>query len=151
MFDFTYLWLVLAIVLAIVEINTTALVCLWFVIGSIFAFATGFLTDNFFIQLAVFVITSGLRLAFTRPLAQKVFNRHRTPTNFDMLIGKTRTVVADILPGQKGRVEVDGLSWLAQSDLPAGLGDKVLIKAINGATLDVTPVRRNADKPSGAL
>ena len=138
-FDFTYLWLVLAVVLAVLEINTTALVCLWFVIGSVFAFATGFLTKSILIQLAVFVVVSGIALAVTRPIASKVFNRRPTPTNFDMLIGKVRTVVQDIPTGGKGRVQVDGLTWLAASDIPMRRGDPAQILAIQGATLIVRP------------
>lgn len=137
-FDFTYLWLILRVLLAILEINTTTLVCLWFVIGSVFAFATGFITRSLLVQLAVFAVSSGVALAITRPIAAKAFNRRHTPTNFDMLIGKTRTVVQDIPAGGRGRVQVDGLSWLARSDTELKKGDSARILSISGATLTVT-------------
>ena len=141
-FDFTYLWLILRVILAILEINTTTLVCLWFVVGSVFAFATGFITDNILIQLVVFAIASGVALAITKPIATRAFNRRHTPTNFDMLIGKTRTVVRDIPAGGKGRVQVDGLSWLARSEEGLKKGDSVRIMDITGATLTVCPASK---------
>ena len=71
-FSSTYYWLILAVVLAVVEINTSTLVCIWFVVGSAFAFATSFLTDSVAVQMMVFSLVSGICLAVTRPLAKKV-------------------------------------------------------------------------------
>ena len=34
--DTTYIWLALAVILAIVEMSTTSLVSIWFVMGSLF-------------------------------------------------------------------------------------------------------------------
>lgn len=52
--SFTYIWLILAVVLAIIEINTATLVCIWFIIGSLFAFGVSFITQNILLQLLVF-------------------------------------------------------------------------------------------------
>lgn len=138
--NITYLWLIAAVLLAILEISTTALVCIWFVIGALAAFAVSFITDSLMAQLVVFAIVSGLSLALTRPLAIKHLAKSTVPTNTDMLIGKTCVVTEDITPGSKGRVTVDGLSWMAQSDIPLKKGDQATIEKITGVTLSVSPI-----------
>ena len=139
-FSSTYYWLILAVVLAVVEINTSTLVCIWFVVGSAFAFATSFLTDSVTVQMMVFSLVSGICLAVTRPLAKKVLGRKPVPTNADMLIGRICIVTEDILPDRKGRVKAEGLNWLAECETPVEKGRKAKVTAIKGATLVVTPV-----------
>ncbi len=139
-FDFTYIWLIMAVLLTILEISTTALVCVWFVLGSLFAFAASFITDSVMVQLGIFIVVSAVSLAFTRPLAVKHLTPKTVPTNADMLIGRTCTVTQDILPQSKGRVRADGLSWLAQSDVPLYKGDQAQILSITGVTLTVSPI-----------
>ena len=139
--DSTYVWLILAVGLAILEVNTSTLVCIWFVVGSLFAFAASFITDSFIAQLVVFSIVSGVALAVTRPLAKKVLGRRPVPTNMDMLIGKICVVTEDIHPDSKGRVKVDGLLWAASSDELLKKGDHAKIRRITGATLEVEPVK----------
>ena len=136
----TYVWLAMAVVLTIMEISTTTLRCIWFVMGSLFAFAASFITDSIMAQLVVFIAVTGVCLAVTRPLAKKHLVPKTVPTNADMLIGKTCVVTEDILPGAKGRVAADGLSWLAQSDAPLKKGDQAQILAITGVTLTVSPI-----------
>ena len=137
----TYIWLAVEIALALLEIATTSLVSIWFVVGSLFAFAASFITDSFIAQLVVFSIVSGVALAVTRPLAKKVLGRRPVPTNMDMLIGKICVVTEDIHPDSKGRVKVDGLLWAASSDELLKKGDHAKIRRITGATLEVEPVK----------
>ena len=138
--NITYIWLAIAIVLAVLEISTTTLVCIWFVIGSLFAFGISFITDSIIIQSVVFATVSAVSLAVTRPLVAKHLNRHVTPTNADMLIGKTCTVMQSITPQEKGRVMVDGQSWLAASSYNMTAGQQAVIEKISGVTLTVSPI-----------
>ncbi len=138
--NFTFVWLVMAVALAIIELNTTTLVSLWFVIGSLFALLTSFITDNLIIQFLVFCITSCVCLVFSRPLADKILNK-KTPTNIDRIIGKTCFVIESITSQEKGRVKIDGLTWLAQSDIAIEKGQKAIVKGIAGVTLVVEPVK----------
>ena len=136
----TYAWLGLAIALALVEISTVSLVSIWFVIGSLFAFGTSFITDSLVVQMAVFIAVSGVALAFTRPLVKKHIHKNTVPTNADMLIGKTCTVIQPVTPQQKGRVMVDGQSWMAASTVSLKEGQQVVVEKISGVTLTVSPV-----------
>ena len=138
--SFTYIWLILAVILAIIEINTVTLVCIWFIVGSLFAFGVSFITQNILIQLRVFCAVSGVSLAVSRPLSRKILDKKTTPTNADMIIGKECTVVRDITEENKGRVSVGGLTWMAQSRVPLKKGRQAKVLAINGVTLTVEPV-----------
>lgn len=138
--DITYVWLFFAVALAIVEISTTTLVCIWFIIGALFAFAASFITDSILLQTVIFAAVSGFSLAFTRPVVEKHLNRHTVPTNADMLVGKMCTVTQPISPQQKGRVVVDGQSWMAASSYRMNPGQQAVIEKIRGVTLIVSPV-----------
>ena len=142
--DSTYVWLILAVCLAVLEANTATLVCIWFVMGSVFAFAASFITESIAAQLVVFSLVSGVSLAVTRPLAKKILGRKPVPTNMDMLIGKTCVVTENITPDSKGRVKIDGLTWAATCAQPVAIGEHVTIRAITGATLEVEPVKITA-------
>ena len=135
----TYIWLALAVILAIVEMSTTSLVSIWFVMGSLFAFGVSFITDSVITQMVVFIVVSATALAFTRPLVKKHIHKETVPTNADMIIGKTALVTQAITVDNKGRVTVDGQSWLAQADVPLAVGDHVIVEKITGVTLSVSP------------
>ena len=139
-FNFTFLWLILAVVLAIIELSTTALVSIWFVVGSLFAFGTSFITDSLLVQVVVFLIVSGICLIVSRPLADKWLNRKVVPTNNDRLIGETCIVTEVIKPDRKGRVKTDGLTWMAESDHELTVGQKAVVRKIQGVTLTVEPL-----------
>ncbi len=135
----TYIWLAVAVALALLEMATTSLVSIWFVMGSLFAFGLSFITDSVMAQMVVFIVVSGTALAFTRPLVKKHIHKSTVPTNADMIIGKTALVTQPITADKKGRVTVDGQSWLAQSDVPLAVGDHVTVEKITGVTLSVSP------------
>lgn len=135
----TYIWLAVAVALAVLEMATTSLVSIWFVMGSLFAFGVSFITDNLIVQMTVFIVVSAVSLAFTRPLVKKHIHKDTVPTNADMIIGKTAIVTQPITADNKGRVTVDGQSWLAQADVPLVVGDHVTVEKITGVTLSVSP------------
>ena len=135
----TYIWLALAVILAIIEMSTTSLVSIWFVMGSLFAFGVSFITDSVITQMVVFIVVSATALAFTRPLVKKHIHKETVPTNADMIIGKTALVTQAITVDNKGRVTVDGQSWLAQADVPLAVGDHVIVEKITGVSLSVSP------------
>ncbi|MBQ6849885.1 MAG: NfeD family protein [Oscillospiraceae bacterium] len=135
----TYIWLAVAVALALLEMATTSLVSIWFVMGSLFAFGLSFITDSVMAQMVVFIVVSGTALAFTRPLVKKHIHKSTVPTNADMIIGKTALVTQPITADKKGRVTVDGQSWLAQSDVPLAVGEHVIVEKIAGVTLYVSP------------
>jgi len=49
-------WLIIAVALAVIELVTINLVCVWFVVSAVAAIFVSLATDSIVIQLAVFVI-----------------------------------------------------------------------------------------------
>ena len=65
-----YVWLIISIVLGILEITTTNLVSIWFVISGIISMIVSLFTDNLFIQITIFVVVGVLLM----PISKKIYN-----------------------------------------------------------------------------
>ncbi|MCI8484172.1 MAG: NfeD family protein [Lachnospiraceae bacterium] len=109
-------WLIVVVVMAVIEIITLGLTTIWFAGGALVAFLASLFGANVLIQSILFVVVSILLLAVTRPLALEFFNKGRTKTNVESLIGKTAVVMQEInnLKAQ-GMVQVDGQEWTARA------------------------------------
>ena len=51
-----YVWLAIAVFLAILEMSTVNLVCIWYIISSIIAMIASLITDSIIIQIDIFVL-----------------------------------------------------------------------------------------------
>ena len=140
---FPIMWIVIAVVAAIIEATTVQLVSIWFAIGAIVTAIVSVFTDNILIQLAVFVVVSIICLLITRPLARKLKKSTGDfPTNCDRYIGKIAEVIVDINNIEAvGQVKVDGSVWSARSSTgePLTAGTKVVVNKIEGVKMIVTP------------
>ena len=141
----TGIWLIVLIVTLIIEIATMGLTTIWFTGGAIVAFVMSLMGVPTAVQIAAFLIISVVLLYFTRPLAMKYFNRNRTYTNSDALIGQQGVVVSDINNIENlGRVLIQGKDWSARAanaddKIPAGA--VVSVKQIEGVKLLVEQVQ----------
>ncbi len=137
-------WLALGIFLLALETVVPG-----FVLGSLAlgAFLTALLSvyiGDWIYQLSSFSIGTLLSLVFLRPLVLKALkNADAVKTNVDAMIGRTAKVTRSFDPNTgKGRVEIDGVIWLALLMDPAAgqvrKGDIVRIERIEGNTLYVT-------------
>ena len=102
-----YIWLLLAVILGIIEISTTNLVSIWFVISSLFAMVSSLFTDNILIQIAIFVLVGVLLMPISKKLYSKI-KVNNTKTNIDRIIGMKGIVTEDIIKDDIGEVKVDG-------------------------------------------
>lgn len=140
-----YIWIGIAVVLAIVELSTTQFVSLWFVIGAVvcaIASAT-FLEGYIFWQTVLFVAVSAACLLATKPLVKKLRKKNFEKTNSDKYIGKTGKVISDIgYNTYTGQVEVEGKKWTATTsdDSVIKAGTTVKVLEIQGVKFIVTPV-----------
>lgn len=134
-------WLCVFVVLSILEMATVNLVSVWFAVGSLIAAFSTFFTDNSTIQLAVFVISSAITLALTKPIVQKIRTRKIIPTNLDRVIGKIGVVTEEITKLDPGEVKVDGKRWSALSTKKIAVGRKVEVLSIDGVKLHVKEVK----------
>lgn len=130
-------WFVLCLFLIFIEITTVNLVSIWFAIGAFFAMLIALVTDSTIVQVIVFAVTSLIALLITKPLVKKIRKGEIEPTNYDRVIGKTAEVTKKITPNSYGEVKVLGAVWTATSDKVVGVGEKVLVKAVDGVKLVV--------------
>lgn len=138
-----YIWLGIAVVLAIVEVSTTQLVSLWFVIGAAITSVCSatFLEGKLIWQIVIFIAISALTLILTRPLVKKLKTNKIVNTNSDRNIGKTAVVIADINPEDgTGQVKVGAEKWSAKSSDSSliSAGTNVKVVGIEGVKLVVS-------------
>lgn len=133
----TIFWFSLGILLIVVEISTVNLVSIWFSIGSFVTMIVSMFTDSILIQLITFIITSIIALLITKPLANKFKKKKILPTNYDRVIGQVAEVTKDILPDNYGEVKVLGSYWTAISSKKIVVGEKVIVKKVEGVKLIV--------------
>ena len=142
------IWLAVALVMLIIEAATVQMVSIWFCLGAVAAAIAAIMGGSIPVQIVVFVVISGVTLAFTRKFVKKVLRVKKTPTNADSVIGAIGQVVEPIDDeAGTGRIKVEGMDWSARttdgSKLPEGV--KVKVKAIAGVKLMVSPIREKED------
>ena len=135
------LWLAGIILFAVLEaVTASALVSIWFAVGSLAALIASFITDNFWIQLVVFFLVSVLVLCLVRPLTKKFFTPKTQPTNADRMVGQTAVVTETIDNlAAAGQVQLKGQTWTARSeeDTPIPSGARVTVTRIEGVKVIV--------------
>lgn len=115
----TTLWVGVIVITLIVEVITTALVSVWFIIGAAAALIANLMGASNYIQYGVFVIMSLLSLIACRPILiknRKISNDSSTLSNVKQNIGKDAiiTETIDNVVGT-GRVNLGGNYWAARS------------------------------------
>ena len=134
-------WLLAVGVLLVLEMLTLGLTTIWFAGGAFVAFLASLCHASVPVQIICFLVVSIILLVFTRPIAEKYFNKNREKTNVDSLIGKEGIVKQEInnLEAQ-GVVKLSGMEWSARSadDSKIAAGEKVLVQSIDGVKLIVT-------------
>ncbi len=133
-----YVWLVLAVVAAVLEVFSSSFITLWFVIGALIAFVCSFFGVPWEIQAIVFVVVSLACLFALRPFALKHANigESKEPSP----VGETAHVVEEIPVDGFGRVELSNhMTWSAKSANGDKLecGTKVVIVKQESAKLVV--------------
>lgn len=133
-------WLIAAVVFAVAEATTTALISIWMAVASVITAVVAAFGGSIMAQLLTFLIVSALLLVLTAPLSRKFHNRNMTSTNADRLIGQEGIVLSAIDPIEnKGQVKALGQIWSAygMDDEVIAEGEKVIIEAIEGVRVTV--------------
>jgi len=137
------IWFALLVLFIWVEASTVTMVSAWFAVGAFAALIAALLGGQFWLQLVLFVVCSGVSLAALRPIAKKYFTPKLTATNVDALVGTLCLVTGDVdNVNAQGQVKVGGVEWTARStdgtNIPAGT--QVKIDRVEGVKVYVTPV-----------
>lgn len=138
----TIVWLIAAVVLAVIEASTVQLVSIWFAIGATAACITSLLTPDVPTQLIIFAAVSALALIVTRPMVKRFKVKKAEATNSDKYIGQEAVVIEAIdNAAAKGMVRAGSTKWTARSqdDSPIEAGRTVKVVAIEGVKLIVRP------------
>ena len=134
------IWLIAAVVLAIIEAFTQGLTTIWFAGGAVAAAGVSVVSDSILIQFAAGLIVSVILLYFTRPLAVQKFNRDVVKTNISAVIGKIGIAESELTSRESGTVKADNKLWtavLAQGAANVKQGESVEILAVEGVKLVV--------------
>ena len=137
-----YVWLGVAIAMAIVEASTYAMVSIWFSGGAVAAMIAALLGARFKLQLGLFIVVSAILLACLRPLAKKRGVGKPLPTNVHRMIGMVGIVTENIDNiAATGAVKLSGVEWSARSrdGHKVAVGDRVKVVAIDGVKVIVEP------------
>jgi membrane protein implicated in regulation of membrane protease activity len=140
-------WLGAALLLAVVEILSGALVLIMFAGGALVAALLAVLHTDVWVQIVGFGVVSALLLFALRPWLLRRL-RARTPlveTNAAALVGRTGVVVADV-SDRGGRIKLAGEAWTARTETGQVIpvGHEVTVVRIMGATAVVTALHDTA-------
>lgn len=112
----TSIWLILAVIFAVVEAVSLGITSIWFVFGALVAMVLAMFGAPVVAQVIVFLIVSVVLLFLTRPILVKRFKLGKEKTNIDEIIGKTGVVKEKIVNIEgKGQVVINGVTWSARS------------------------------------
>lgn len=144
--DPTYLWLVLAGVLFIIEIFTPGFFAGSIALSAVFIYLISLILPmKSELQWIVFFVVNFLTLALLRSVLVKYFykNKPQKETNFQSLIGHETIVVETIdNDAQEGYVKVYGDMWRAYSETGEKIkkGEKICIERVDGNKVIVKKV-----------
>lgn len=116
--SFKLVWIIAAVVFAILEAFSLALIMIWFCVGAVAALIVSLFVDSIIIQLSVFGAVSLILLYIaTKKLIRwdrKDDRKWNTiKTNVDAFEGKTGIVTKKIEKNQNGEVKVGNEIWTA--------------------------------------
>ena len=131
-----YVWLAIAVILAIIEMSTVNLVSIWYIISSIVTMIVSLFIDNVVVQVAIFVLGGTLLLILTKDAIKKILPE-KIKTNIDRIVGMEGIVTKKITKKTPGEVKVDGKHWTAIADETIPVDETVKILEINSTKLKV--------------
>ena len=141
----TILWIAVIVVMAVIEALTLGLTTIWFAGGGIVAAIFAAMGAPVIVQVILFLVVSVLLLYFTRPIAVKAFNKTRTLTNSEGLVGKHAYVTEEIDNIKaSGKVKIDGMEWTARTKADGtviGVGSLISVISIEGVKAIVEEIK----------
>lgn len=134
-----YLWLFLGLALVLIELATPFFFLLPFGIGCWIAVIPNLLEAEFLVQFLVFFGSSLICWVLIGNFmhSESRSNDKNVKLNGDEIIGSTGYVVEPVVPPMKGRVYLQGNTWLASSDSRLEKGREVVVISKEGITLMV--------------
>lgn len=134
------LWIVVAIVAAVVEISIPHFGLIFVSVAAAAAALAAALGAGILMQLALFTVTLVASFFLLRPLFLKKLHGPGVPNRTDALLGREGIVTEAIDPiSGTGRVNVGGQDWAARSASAVAAGTIVKVAGADGIVLEVRP------------
>lgn len=133
------LWLIIAAVMLFIEISTSALVSIWFVISGVLTAVLAAFVDSFNWQLAFFFVCSAVLLFTLRGYYKKKMYKESNDEELKYsMVGKTATA-AENINKHSGKVLLGDVYWRAvcEGEDEIASGTKVTVASEDGTTLIV--------------
>ena len=126
-----WIWLGIAVVMAIIEAASLGFITVWFVIGGIVAFIANWCGASLLLQIILFLAVSVVLLLVLRPFAMRY--RNRGPSKEPTPVGGIATVVETIpAGGGTGRVATtDRMTWTAISSDGSEIPEGTQVRIVN--------------------
>ncbi|WIF95979.1 NfeD family protein [Caminicella sporogenes] len=124
------MWIIVAVIFGIIEAFTLGLTTIWFAAGALVAMISALINLPFIVQILIFLISAGVFLYYTRPIAKEYLKIGATKTNVNSIIGKIGIVTKKILPYNTGQVKVSGQIWTAKSIDDKEIDENLEIKVV---------------------
>lgn len=131
-----YIWFLIALILGIIELLTTNLVSIWFVLSALVSMIISYFIDNIAVQIGIFVVLGILLMPISKKIYRKI-KASNVSTNFDRIIGMKGIVTEDITKDSIGEVKVDGKRWSAYADTNISKGENIKVLSINSVKIKV--------------
>jgi membrane protein implicated in regulation of membrane protease activity len=130
-------WLVLAVVLAVVEGITATFVLIMFALGALVAAGAGALGAPLWTQILVFAGVSAAAMIGIRPALRRHFqSRSGDPIGLEAIEGSEALVLEDV-DAERGQIKIDGEIWNARAydaQQSFAKGTRVRVIEVKGAT-----------------
>lgn len=125
-------WLVGAIIFAVIEFIVPGLISIWFAISAVITIFFSMIVEKVLYQGYFFVVVSVLLLLITRNYCKKI--RSQKNDKVDRITG---TIVEIKEIDERGNyiIYLDGKHWLGKSETLLNVGDKAKILKIEGIKL----------------
>ena len=136
-------WIIAAVLFAVIEAATVALVTVWFAVGALAAAIAAQFGASILFQVSTFVVVSAILLCVTRPVFKKISVKKPQRTNADRFIGEEAMVIKKIDDiNNDGQVKIAGQVWSAVSEDKSPLEEGTIVKVIDirGVKLVVEPI-----------
>jgi len=137
------IWLVVAVLFAILEASTAQMICIWFAGGALGGLLASVLGLDIWGQSIVFVVVSAILLIATKKLVKSLKKDGFERTNADSQIGK-RIVISKRVDNlhETGETLIKGISWSVRSvdDTVLETGEEAIVERIEGVKLIVRKV-----------
>ena len=139
------IWLGILVMSLIVEAASAALLSIWFTAGALVALILSFIPEiPYWVEIIVFLAVSLITFLAIRPFLKKLMAKRISKSNVDSIIGKKGIILKSAAHLNPGEVRVGNMIWTAlpvSTDVILNEGDVVIVSAIEGNKLLVTPAR----------